>query len=74
MNYILVNLAAGRRDKIFGVQKAPVGGKKAILRGRQKIVSNLFFLDTQVFGGGPKNHQGSLIYVVYHLSQNSGIQ
>ena len=59
MNYILVNLAAGRRDKIFGVQKAPVGGKKAILRGRQKIVSNLFFLDTQVFAGGQKIIRGA---------------
>ena len=52
MKHISVNLAMGRREKIFWVQKAPGGGKEAI-KGRPKILLtffDLFLLDTKVFG------------------------
>ena len=42
MYYISVNLAIGRREKIFGGTKSSWGGKKAIT-GHQKIASTFFF-------------------------------
>ena len=55
-----VNLAIGQREKIFGVQKAPGGGKR-LYKGDKKNSVDLFFsffLDTQVFVGAPKKSAG----------------
>ena len=57
MYHISVNLAMGQREKILGVQKAPRGGKKAIM-GRQKIVSTFIFFRHQSFRGGAKKSAG----------------
>ena len=54
MYHISANLASGRSEKIFGVQKAP-GGVKYAIRGRQKsggfllMLKKLFYIRKSCF-------------------------
>ena len=60
MDHISANLAFGRREKIFGVQKAP-GGQEAYKKNRKKSgdLFFFFFFETLKFLWGRQKEQGA---------------